>query len=94
MSFDQQGDTPPRQRVHTLYILAEDQALARTRLQITAQDVDRRGLACTVFTQQPQDPAPRNAETQVLVDHPATVIVRQVAALNDIFFHVRLCDLY
>ena len=60
----------------------QDQALAGTGPEVTAQDVDRGGLTGAVLTQKSEDPPARNLETQVFIDQPLPVIMGQVAAFD------------
>ena len=82
MPFDEQGDARPRPGRHRADVFAEDQALAGTGPEVTAQDVDRGGLTGAVLTQKSEDPPARNLETQVFIDQPLPVIMGQVAAFD------------
>ena len=84
VSFDEQADITARRRVHGLNVLSEDGTLAGAGFQVTAQYIDRCGFSCTVFPQQSQNTPFGYAETEVLVNQPFAIIVRQVVAFNDI----------
>ena len=49
--FYQQPDVAAQCRSHRLYLLSEDTAFSGTWFQISAQDVDGRGLARTILAQ-------------------------------------------
>ena len=83
MPLNQQTDIAAQHRIHLLHLLPEDAALAGAGFQIPAQNVNGRGLARTVLPQQPQYASLRNVETQIAVDQPPTVIVCQIATLDD-----------
>ena len=80
VTFEQQPDVAAQCRRHRLYVLAEDEAFAGTRLQVSAQDVDGRRLARTVLAQQPEDTSAGHLEAQVFIDFPFPIVMGQVFA--------------
>ena len=85
MAFYQQPDSGSCGRIHVPDVLAENQAFALAGFQITAQDINRGGLAGPVLAQQPQNPAFRHFEIQVFVNEPFPVEMGQVPAFYDGF---------
>ena len=90
MPLDQKTDPLPGHRIHPLDVFTEDQALSGTRLQITTQNIDGCRFTGTVFSQQAEDTPSRNRKTEIFINHPIAVIVRQITTLYDIFHNFLL----
>ena len=83
MPFQQESDPLAGGRRHMLHFLAEDPADAAPGFEVAHQDIDGRGLAGAVLSQEADNAAGVDFEIEVFVDFPLPVIVGKVFTGND-----------
>lgn len=92
MAFKEQRYPRPGKRADAGGIFTEDRTASRCRFEIAHQDIDGCCLAGPVLTEQAGDCAFGDIETQVRVNTPPAIIMRQAVADYYVVFHsCRFC---
>ena len=87
MVLDKQTNLLAQGGIHRLNILPEYTAFSRTGLEISAQEVNCCGFACSILTQKAENTTFGHIETQVFVNLPFPIVMGQVDALDDVFHY-------
>ena len=82
VSLQQQSDTRPLPGRHGTRVIAEQTASAGIGFDKPREDIDGRGLAGTILTQQSQDTSTRHREREIFVDQPLPIIMGDVFERN------------
>ena len=78
MPFQQQSHLRFGKRREVFHLLTKQPAHARTRLQVTVEDIDDGGFPCAVLSQQAQYLSLLHVETEIFVNQAVSVIMRNI----------------